>query len=520
MILYKGIYELSNMISVFLISMTFDQIKLGAILRYLNLALSTIIGLTYTPFMLRTMGPSEYALYTIALTIVSYLNLLDFGFATGTIRYLSYNMEKNEYSIKQICSTSFILYCIIGFISFCLGLLLYLSIDKLYGDNFTPYEIDRLKIIVLTIVVYISINFPLTVFISIVTAFQRFVFIQSVKILSTILLPIVMLPLLIYGYKSVALSYVMVLLGGLSSSVFYFYSRNKLKIRISFNDFNLKFLKELFLYSNSIFVIMFADSIYRGFGQFYVGSITSTFYVATYSLAVQIKGYIESFIKVISSFFLPKLSYLASCKDGYKSVVDTFNSVSRIQTHIGIIIITGFILIGEYFIEFWAGSEYEDLFSLVLIISVPLIFALFTSIGEEILKAYKLQKYQMYIYLLRGVIVVLLSISLSKKLSYFACAISVMVSTIICDLFLMNLVYQKLLKLPVIKFLKSIKLSIIFSLCYIFIVRCFHNNFEILSSFMVTLIFIFLYSIICLNNREKNFIRSIIRRNLYHEKHT
>src|SRR5574344_359701 len=111
--------------------MTFDQIKLGAILRYLNLALSTIIGITYTPFMLSTMGASEYALYTIALTIVSYLNLLDFGFATGTIRYLSYNVEKNEYSIKQICSTSFFLYCIIGFISLCLGLILYLSIGKL-----------------------------------------------------------------------------------------------------------------------------------------------------------------------------------------------------------------------------------------------------------------------------------------------------------------------------------------------------------------------------------------------------
>ena len=60
------------------------QLKIGIVLSYLTLALSNIIALIYTPFMLRMLGQSEYGLYSLVASVVAYLTILDFGFGFYT----------------------------------------------------------------------------------------------------------------------------------------------------------------------------------------------------------------------------------------------------------------------------------------------------------------------------------------------------------------------------------------------------------------------------------------------------
>ena len=45
--------------------MPINQLKAGAALSYVIIGLNSVIGLLYTPFMLRIMGQSEYGLYAL-----------------------------------------------------------------------------------------------------------------------------------------------------------------------------------------------------------------------------------------------------------------------------------------------------------------------------------------------------------------------------------------------------------------------------------------------------------------------
>ena len=56
------------------------QIKAGAALGYLNYALKMGVQLLYVPIMLRLMGQSEYGVYQLVASLISYLSLLNFGF--------------------------------------------------------------------------------------------------------------------------------------------------------------------------------------------------------------------------------------------------------------------------------------------------------------------------------------------------------------------------------------------------------------------------------------------------------
>ena len=66
-----------------------NQLKSGVMLSYVNLALSSIIPIIYTPIMLQMLGQSEYGLYSLANSVVGYLSLLSFGIGSTVVRYLT-----------------------------------------------------------------------------------------------------------------------------------------------------------------------------------------------------------------------------------------------------------------------------------------------------------------------------------------------------------------------------------------------------------------------------------------------
>ena len=73
-----------------------SQIKLGALISYLQMALGIVVGLVYTPVMIRLLGKSEYGLYNTVSSVISMLSLLNLGFNSGYIRYYSKYTKEDD----------------------------------------------------------------------------------------------------------------------------------------------------------------------------------------------------------------------------------------------------------------------------------------------------------------------------------------------------------------------------------------------------------------------------------------
>ena len=76
--------------------MKVNQLRVGALLSYVNLAIGSIIPMIYTPIMLRILGQAEYGLYSLSNSIVGYLSLLNFGFGSTIIRYICKYRERTS----------------------------------------------------------------------------------------------------------------------------------------------------------------------------------------------------------------------------------------------------------------------------------------------------------------------------------------------------------------------------------------------------------------------------------------
>ena len=79
-------------------------------------------------------------------------------------------------------------------------------IDNIFGKTMSNIELHKMKIMMLILAFNLAITFPFTIYSSIISAYEKFVFQKLMAILNTILKPLLMIPLLFMGYKSIAMT--------------------------------------------------------------------------------------------------------------------------------------------------------------------------------------------------------------------------------------------------------------------------------------------------------------------------
>ena len=204
--------------------MKINQLKAGVILSYMQLILGNIISIMYTPVMLRILGQSEYGLYNLSSSTISYLGLLNFGLGSAYMRYYSrYKVDNDKIKIGRLNGMFIIIYSVIAIIAAIAGLVLISNAQLIFKQGLTNSEISRIKILMVFMLFNMTISFPLSVFNSNIIANERFFFQQITGMINTIINPFVMLPVLLLGYKSIGMVIVTTILGLISNGINIYY---------------------------------------------------------------------------------------------------------------------------------------------------------------------------------------------------------------------------------------------------------------------------------------------------------
>ena len=186
--------------------MAINQLKAGAALSYVIIGLNSVVGLVYTPFMLRQLGQSEYGLYALAASVIAYLTVLDLGFGNAVVRYTAkFRAEGRVREQEEMFGMFLVLYGVISVVAFALGMVLYLNVDGLFSRSMTSAEVDKVRVMLMLLSFNLAFTFPMSIWGSIITAYENFVFQRVVSIARIVLNPLVMVVLLLYGYKAVAM---------------------------------------------------------------------------------------------------------------------------------------------------------------------------------------------------------------------------------------------------------------------------------------------------------------------------
>ena len=108
--------------------------------------ISICVGLVYAPFMMRTLGQSEYGLYAQIGSVAAYLNILDMGLANTLVRYTARNRAVGSKRQEAELNGLFLaMYSVIGFLALLAGGFVYYHLDTLFGASLSSDELARDK---------------------------------------------------------------------------------------------------------------------------------------------------------------------------------------------------------------------------------------------------------------------------------------------------------------------------------------------------------------------------------------
>lgn len=497
-----------------------NQRIVGVILSYVNIAALIVVGLFYTPLMLRLLGQAEYGLYSLIGAFVGYLSILDMGLGNTIVRYISINRITGSKQREAELNTLFLLiYSGLGCLVVCVGTSIYFHLGDIFGQSLSEAELVKAHTMTALLVFNIAASFPLGIFSAVMTVYERFVFLRITNILRVLLNPIVVLPLLYAGYGSVMMVIVSTVLNLSCLLANMWYSFRYLHIRFRIGQYQRTLLWEMAVYSFFIFLNVIMDKIYYSTGQFILGIVSGTRAVAVYAVAIQIIMMYMQFSGAISGVMFPKIARMVAGHATNSDLTNVMIRIGRLQYIVIVYLMVMFFFIGDDFLYLWAGEEYINGYPIVMLLMAVIWVPLIQNTGIAILQAQNRNQYRMTVYILCAACSALISIPLAKVYDGVGCAAATAISVVISTGIAMNWYYQNKIHLDMKKFWKNIMGMTKGTALFVFVVLMimqlgvFAINWTdfIVQGILYTIIYLGITYLISLNMDEKRFLKGILR---------
>lgn len=498
------------------------NLQWGVILSYITMVAGILVSLTYTPFLLESLGQQQYGLYNMGQAAVSYLGLAEFGFGNAIVRYVAkYKAEGNEWKTAGLYGTFFKLYFVLAAIVFTIGMGICLLSDRFFTVTTGVQGYMELKTIIAIMVVNLTLTFAMTPYSAIINAHERFAFIKITNLLYTILKPLVMIPLLLWGYKAVGLSVITLLLTVLLNISNVIYVKKVLKIKVSYQkkDAQPGLLKEIMGYSFFIFLGTLTAQLNDNADSLILGSISGETAVAVYAVGYQLNTYVQQMPGALASVLFPRITTRITKGASMQEMSDLMTRVGRLQFYVIFLLCSGFCLFGQEFIYLWAGEGYEIAYWIVLALILPAAIPNMQAVPVQVVQAMNRHRFKAILYAVCAGLNVLTSIPVGLVYGPLGCAICTGVTTLLTKGVVINWYYHKKIHLNIAGFWKSI-LGLLLRLSPLCLVGIALNMLITTQSWLWIFIKIGIYTLcfglyalfVCFNREEKALVGRFLRK--------
>ncbi len=415
-----------------------NHIKKGAILSYFNLGLNVLIGLVYTPWMIKSIGQADYGLYTLAMSIIGLL-AFDFGLGNATTKFIcEYLAQKRQDKVDALLGLVFKLY--LGLDILILGVFVgvYAFLPQIY-EGLTSSELSTFHVIFIIAACYCTLSFPFIPLNGIMTGYEKFVQLKSCDLFQRVFIVVTMAICLICGYGLYALVIVNSAAGIITILLKLYLIRRDTPIRVDISFWDRKEIQRIFSFVIWVTIIALAQRMIFNIAPSILGIFADSSHIAILGVAITVESYTYLFANAISGMFLPRVSkFVAS--ENITAVQELMTRVGRIQLFICGFIFIWFLVFGKSFINLWVGDEYSQVYICSILFLIPIVIQLPLEIGMSYIIASNRVRQQSFIYIGMAVTNIILAIPLSKYYGVlglsFAIFVSYMVRTISLEIFL------------------------------------------------------------------------------------
>ncbi len=504
--------------------MSNKNIKVGAVITYVQLFLNIIISILCTPIIIRILGPGEHGIYATVSSAISFLSLLSLGIGSSYIRYYAkYKSLDERDKIYRLNGVFLLMFLVIGAVALAAGLLLTANVEWIFGSSLTASEYVIARRLALIVTLDLALSFPASVFNSIIRSNERYIWVKSVNMVQSVLSPVLTVPMLLLGFGSVGMvliTTVIDIIAYLLNIVFCFV---RLKSKFIFGSPEKNILRSIFGFSIFIAINSVINQVNTSLDKVLLARLVDTASVSVYAIGFSLYTYYSGFSTAITSLFTPRVHSMVreNEEDPDKmgiELTDIFVKLGRLQFMIQMLMLTGIIFFGKPFIKFWAGPDYGNSYYVALILCCAYTIPLCQNIGTEIQRAQNKHQLRTIVYAIMTFANIILTVILCQLWGEIGAVIGTAIAVIAIEVIFMNIYYHKKLHINVFKYWLNM-LSMSKGLIIPIAVGALIMAFVAIDSYFDLILLIGIYSVIyivsvcflAMNNFEKDLVFGKIR---------
>ncbi len=430
-----------------------SQVRSGTVLSYVNIGMTILIAFFFVPFMIRMLGQAEYGLYTLIGSFIGYFTLFDFGLSATIVRYVTkYRVSGDKEEEQVFLGMVLVFYTAVALLVLVVGFILAGRTAKIFGGSLSADEIEKAQIMLGIVVVSFAVSLPSRVYHGILSGYEQFNIMKLIPMVRALLRVAICAAVLKFGYGAVVLTLVEAALTIAAASASVFYVRFRMGIRIRIRSFSSTLLSRLLSFSFYIFIGSLVDQINFRLDNLLLGIMVGTQAVALYGLASNLIIIFREIIGVIGEAIRPRVMVLAHGNAPKEELIGQLVRAGRLQYILLGGLYLGFLLFGRLFIRLWVAPEFLEVWLFVVIIMFPLIVTSGYSAVNYILHAWKRVRFLAFSSILIGVLNILISILLIRRLGPLGAVIGTAAAYTVGNIIILNWYIVRKVRLPMRKF--------------------------------------------------------------------
>ena len=497
--------------------MATNQIKVGAIISYIALFVNVLIGLLYTPWLINTIGKSDYGLYTLAMSIIG-LFAFDFGLGHATTKFVSqYLAEGRQDKVNNLLGLIYKLYLWVDVVLIIVLGVMYVFLPQIY-TGLTPNEMERFSKVFLMAALFCVISFPFIPLNGILTSYEKFIQLKTCDLIHKLFIVVTMSVCLLLGHGLYALVLVNSIAGILviGLKLWVVKKDTPLSVNLKFKDNGI--LKTIGKFILWVTVAALMQRLIFNIAPSILGILSDSTAIAILGIVITLEGYVYLFANAINGMFLPRVSRLLKDNDN-DAILELMTRVGRLQIYVIGFICVCLISLGKHFVSVWIGDGYELVYPCLLLVVIPSFFHLPQEIGHTCVIAANKVKKQAIVYVVMGLANVILSIPLTMQFGVIGMCSSIFVAYLIRTIGL-DIIFYKDLHINIAKFFRNSFLKMLIPLLLSCIIGISINKFLPIGGWLgltvkgvcVFASFAFVMWITCMNKYEKDLVITPIRK--------
>lgn len=437
-----------------------DQKKNGAMLSYLNIVLGMISNFLLIPLMIAALSDDEYSIYKVMQSFSGPLIMLNLGISTITARAIA-KYRATAGRDKQEKENTLALALIIAFamalLVMVLGLVMLGFLPAIYGSTYSLQMLEKAKRIFLIFAATTAVRIVNDTFKGCVLGSEQFLCFYGESTVQYLLRFSSVFILLRNGADAVAVAMVDLVICVLLLGFNFLYTTLRLGERFRLYRVDKQEVKNIATFATAILLQAIVNQVNNNMDVVILGAtVVNKEIITMYASALSIYSIYNSVISVFVNIYFPKATRLVMQDRSGEELTDFVIAPGRVQAIIAVGILAAFSLFGRNFITIWIGEKYLDAYYVALMLMIPVTIPLVQNVCLSILDAKLKRLFRSVTLVIMALVNVVLSIILVQFMGFWGAALGTVISLLIGHVILMNIYYQRVIGLNVLRMFREI----------------------------------------------------------------